>query len=144
MFVFNSGGLVKPNFIINFPTKDHWRGKSNIEFIRDGLTDLVAQVTRLRIRSIAIPPLGCGNGGLEWTEAQTLIVDAFTGLTDVEVRLFGPHGAPEAKSMDVRTMRPRMTAGRAAILKVLDTYGALDYGLKCKSLPISFRKPART
>ena len=58
MFVFDSGGLVKPNYIINFPTKDHWRGKSRIEFIRDGLVDLVAQVKRLHIRSIAIPPLG--------------------------------------------------------------------------------------
>ena len=64
MFVFDSGALVKPNFIINFPTKDHWRGASKIEFIRDGLVDLVAQVQRLGIHSIAVPPLGCGNGGL--------------------------------------------------------------------------------
>lgn len=51
MFVFDSGALVKPNFIVNFPTKDHWRGKSHIEYISDGLVDLVAQIRRLGIRS---------------------------------------------------------------------------------------------
>jgi O-acetyl-ADP-ribose deacetylase (regulator of RNase III) len=129
MFVFDSGGLVKPNFIINFPTKDHWRGKSRIEFIRDGLVDLVKQVERLGIKSIAIPPLGCGNGGLDWNEVRPLIERAFSDVSNVEVRLFEPAGAPDPKSMEVRTSRPRMTAGRAAILKVLDTYRSLEYGL---------------
>lgn len=129
MFVFDSGGLVKPNFIINFPTKDHWRGKSRIEFIRDGLADLVAQIHRLGIRSVAIPPLGCGNGGLDWAEVKPLIEAAFADLPEVDVRLFPPDGAPDPKSMEVRTERPRMTPGRAAILKVLDTYRALNYGL---------------
>ena len=100
-----------------------------MEFIRDGLQDLVAQARRLNIRSIAIPPLGCGNGGLKWSEVRPLIEEAFTELSSVEVRLFEPGGAPEAKSMEVRTKRPKMTAGRAAILKVLDAYGALNYGL---------------
>ena len=129
MFVFDSGGLVKPNYIINFPTKNHWRGKSSLQSIRDGLRDLISQVKRLRIRSIAVPPLGCGNGGLEWNEVRPLIEGAFAELPDVEVRLFEPAGAPDPKSMEVKTGRPRMTAGRAAILKVLDTYRALEYGL---------------
>jgi len=129
MFVFDSGGLVKPNYIINFPTKDHWRGKSRIEFISEGLKDLLVLVKRLNIRSIAMPPLGCGNGGLDWNEVRTLIEKAFRDLPEVEVRLFAPHGAPNPKSMEIRTKRPRMTPGRAAILKVLDTYRALEYGL---------------
>jgi O-acetyl-ADP-ribose deacetylase (regulator of RNase III) len=129
MFVFDSGGLVKPNFIVNFPTKDHWRGKSRIEFIRDGLVDLVAQVRQLGIRSIAIPPLGCGNGGLDWEVVHPLIETAFADLPDVDVRLFPPEGAPDPKSMEVRTKRPRMTPGRAAVIKVLDTYRTLGYGL---------------
>jgi O-acetyl-ADP-ribose deacetylase (regulator of RNase III) len=129
MLVHDSGGLVKPHYIINFPTKNHWRGSSNLEFIRDGLVDLVAQVRRLKIRSIAIPPLGCGNGGLDWNDVRPLIEEAFAPLPDVEVRLFEPKGPPEAKSMQVRTKRPRMTAGRAAIVKVLDTYRALNYGV---------------
>ena len=70
MFIFDSDGLVKPNYIVNFPTKDHWRGKSHIEFIRDGLADLVEQIKRLGIKSIVIPLLGCGNGGLPWTEVH--------------------------------------------------------------------------
>jgi O-acetyl-ADP-ribose deacetylase (regulator of RNase III) len=129
MFVFDSGALVKPNFIINFPTKDHWRGKSRIEFIHEGLVDLVALIRRLGIRSIAIPPLGCGNGGLDWAEVKPLIESAFVELPEVEVRLFPPEGAPDPRSMEVRTERPRMTPGRAAVLTVLDTYRALGYGL---------------
>ena len=129
MFVFDSGGLVKPNYIINFPTKDHWRGKSRIEYIREGLKDLVARIKHLGIRSIAVPPLGCGSGGLEWSEVRPMIEAAFAGLPELEVRLFPPAGAPDPKRMEVRTTRPRMTAGRAAILKVLDTYRALEYGL---------------
>lgn len=129
MFVFDSGALVKPNFIVNFPTKDHWRGKSHIEYISEGLVDLVAQIRRLGIRSIAIPPLGCGNGGLNWADVKPLIESAFAALPEVDVRLFPPDGAPAPKSMEVRTARPRMTPGRAAVLKVLDTYRALGYGL---------------
>jgi O-acetyl-ADP-ribose deacetylase (regulator of RNase III) len=129
VFVFDSGGLVKPHFIINFPTKDHWKGKSKIEYIKDGLVDLLAQIRRLKIRSIAIPPLGCGNGGLEWAEVRPLIELAFEKLPDVEVRLFEPVGAPDARSMEVRTKRPSMTRGRAAVLKLLDTYRSLNYGL---------------
>lgn len=129
MFVFDSGALVKPSFIVNFPTKDHWRGSSRIEFIREGLVDLVAQIKRLGIRSIAVPPLGCGNGGLDWADVRPLIEGAFETMPDVEVRLFEPTGAPDPKTMEVRTKRPRMTPGRAAIVKVLDTYRELNYGL---------------
>jgi O-acetyl-ADP-ribose deacetylase (regulator of RNase III) len=129
MFIFDSGGLVKPNYIVNFPTKDHWRGESKIEFIQDGLLDLVAQIRRLEMRSIAIPPLGCGNGGLDWRKVRPLIETAFSAIPEIEVRLFEPVGAPDPKTMEVRTERPRMTSGRAAIVKVLDTYRELAYGL---------------
>lgn len=129
MFVYDAGGLVKPNFIFNFPTKDHWRGKSRIEFIRDGLVDLARQVRCLGIQSIALPPLGCGNGGLDWDLVRPMIESTFAEFPDVDVRLFQPEGAPSPKSMEVRTPRPKMTIGRAAILKLLDTYRELDYGL---------------
>ncbi len=129
MFVFDAGALAKPHFIINFPTKQHWRGNSKIEFIETGLEDLVSQVRRLSIKSIAVPPLGCGNGGLNWADVKPLIVRAFASLPDVQVKLFEPGDAPTAKAMQVRTARPAMTAGRAAILKVLETYKELNYGL---------------
>ena len=129
MFVHDNGALARPHYIINFPTKDHWRGNSRIEFIQSGLMDLVAQLERLHIKSIAVPPLGCGNGGLEWDEVRPLIEHALGTLPGLEVRLFEPGAAPKALDMEVRTMRPKMTSGRAAILKVLDTYKQLDYGL---------------
>lgn len=129
MFVYDSGALARPKFIINFPTKDHWRGHSRIEFIHDGLNDLIAQIKAHQITSIAIPPLGCGNGGLDWREVRPLIEQAFAELPEVEVRLFEPVGAPKASDMQVNNARPKMTPGRAAILKVLETYRELNYGL---------------
>ncbi len=129
MFVYDAGALATPKYVMNFPTKDHWRGKSKIEFIVDGLQDLVRVIRELEITSIAVPPLGCGNGGLVWSEVKALIDRAFADLPDVEVRLFAPHGAPKARNMVVKTPRPKMTPGRAAILKVIDTYRSLNYGL---------------
>ena len=96
MFVYAMGGLVQPHHIINFPTKDHWRDASRIQFIEEGLVDLVAYVRRLSIRSIAIPPLGCGNGGLRWSDVLPLIHAAFEPLPEVEVRLFEPEGSARA------------------------------------------------
>ncbi len=129
MFVHDNGAVARPHYLINFPTKDHWRGNSRIEFIRSGLVDLVAQIERLNIRSIAVPPLGCGNGGLDWADVRPLIEQALAAIPNLEVRLFEPGAAPSALEMEVRTVRPKMTPGRAAILKVLDTYKQLDYGL---------------
>lgn len=129
MNVYDAGAYAQPHFIINFPTKDHWRGNSKLSFIQEGLQDLIAQVRVLDIRSIAIPPLGCGNGGLNWAKVKPLIEAAFLALPEVDVRLFEPGDAPSAKSMEVRTSRPKMTIGRAAILKSIDTYRELNYGL---------------
>ncbi|QSQ20566.1 macro domain-containing protein [Pyxidicoccus parkwayensis] len=83
-----------PAFIIHFPTKQHWRQPSKLEYIRDGLEDLVARIRELGMRSIAIPALGCGNGGLAWAEVKPLIVQAFEPLPDVRVLLFEPAEAP--------------------------------------------------
>jgi O-acetyl-ADP-ribose deacetylase (regulator of RNase III) len=129
MMVFDAGAYAQPHYIINFPTKDHWRGNSRLEYIRDGLVDLVAKVQELGIKSLAMPPLGCGNGGLDWADVRPMIEHAFAALPDVELRLFEPGDAPVAKSMEVRTERPRMTAGRAAMLKAIELYRELDYGL---------------
>lgn len=129
MFIFDSGALVRPHYIINFPTKQHWRGKSELQSIRLGLDDLVAQVRRLGIRSLAMPPLGCGNGGLDWCEVKPMIEQAFSILPDVDLRLFQPGTALDPKEMVVRTHRPAMTAGRAAILKIIEIYRELEYGL---------------
>ena len=70
MFVFETGLLTNPRIIVNFPTKRHWRGGSRIEDIDAGLQDLAHVIVTRGIRSIAIPPLGCGNGGLDWGEVR--------------------------------------------------------------------------
>jgi O-acetyl-ADP-ribose deacetylase (regulator of RNase III) len=124
MFVHATGQL-HPRFIINFPTKRHWRSPSRLDDIRAGLSDLVRVLERNRIRSVAVPPLGCGNGGLSWSEVRPLIVEAL-GSLDIDVKLYPPNGAPEFDSMPVRTSRPRMTLGRAVLLLLIQEYRTED------------------
>lgn len=124
MYVYATSRL-QPRYIINFPTKRHWRGASKISDIVSGLKDLAATIQRLGITSIAVPPLGCGNGGLSWAEVRPLIVHAL-GELNVEVLLFAPEGAPSAESMPVATERPKMTLGRAVMLLLMDQYRDID------------------
>jgi O-acetyl-ADP-ribose deacetylase (regulator of RNase III) len=127
MFTFETENLVNPRYIINFPTKNHWRGKSRMQDIEQGLQDLTAVIRRLNIRSVAIPPLGSGLGGLNWREVKPRIEAAFADLADVHVLLYEPKGAPEAARMPVRTKRPHLTVARALFISLMDRYGALDY-----------------
>ncbi|ULA65764.1 MAG: Appr-1-p processing protein [Nitrospira sp.] len=129
MLIWESSRMVNPRYIINFPTKRHWREKSHIEDIQSGLRALVRDVRRLGIRSIAVPPLGCGNGGLNWQDVRPLIESAFAELPGIQVQLFSPSGAPEAKSMPVNTRRPSMTMSRALFVKVMHQYETLSYRL---------------
>ena len=77
MFVTENKELFGPRWIINFPTKTHWRVKTKIEWVEDGLKDLVRVIREKEIQSIAIPPLGCGNGGLDWSDVRPLIEASF-------------------------------------------------------------------
>lgn len=88
MHIFERGPSGSHRFIINFPTKRHWRDSSRLNDIEDGLVDLIAQVERLGIRSLALPALGCGLGGLGWGTVRPRIVAAFTALPEVEVTLY--------------------------------------------------------
>lgn len=129
MHVFDLGGLAGgPRWIINFPTKGHWRSRSRLADIETGLADLTVKVRELGIRSIAVPPLGCGNGGLDWNEVRPRIEAAFATLPDVRVLLFAPTGAPTSAAMPNRTERPKITIGRAALVALVDRYlkGLLD------------------
>lgn len=125
MFVFETRHLTNPKYIINFPTKRHWRGKSRMEDIESGLKALVREIRDRGIRSIAIPPLGSGLGGLNWSEVRPRIVEALSGISGVEVVIYEPSNAPAmTKSRDV----PNMTAGRAALVVLMHRYlgGLLD------------------
>jgi len=88
MLVYNLNSLENPHYIINFPTKRHWQDKSLIEDIELGLKALVEEVRKLGIRSIAIPPLGCGSGGLKWKEVRPKIEEAFRSLPEINVLMY--------------------------------------------------------
>ena len=122
VLVFDTGEMFNPRYIINFPTKNHWRAKSRIEDIATGLEALVRAVNDRKISSIAIPPLGCGLGGLDWADVRPMIVRAFEELPDVQALVFEPGKAPAAKSMSVSKETPNMTAGRAALLGLMNQY----------------------
>lgn len=126
VLIYETGALVGPKYILNFPTKGHWKNPSRIEDIQSGLKDLVTKVRQLNIQSIAIPPLGCGLGGLRWEDVQPLIVAALKGLP-VEVRLYAPQEAPKAAERPIRTARPGMTRARALFIALLDRYGREGY-----------------
>jgi len=122
VFVFDRNSYLNPRYIINFPTKKHWREKSKIEDIQKGLQSLIEEIQNHHIQSIAIPPLGCGLGGLSWEQVRPLIEKAFTSLPHVEVQLFEPRGAPKAEDIVSKTQKPRMTVGRAALIELMQRY----------------------
>ena len=128
MFVFETGQLTNPRYIVNFPTKRHWRGDSRIEDIEAGLDALVETVRERDIRSIALPPLGSGLGGLEWRDVRRRIEEALRGLDERRVVVFEPRGALVASAMTRRREAPKMTPGRAALVGLMDRYlrGLLD------------------
>lgn len=129
MFVYATETLYNPRYIINFPTKAHWRGKSQLDYIEQGLAALMVEVKQRGIKSIAVPPLGCGLGGLDWDVVRPLIEQAFVVAPDVHVLLYAPEGAPNAQTMPVGTQRPLMTPARALLIKMIEQYNQLAYRL---------------
>jgi O-acetyl-ADP-ribose deacetylase (regulator of RNase III) len=87
MLVVQTGAV--PKYIIHFPTKRHWKDLSRIGDIELGLQDLAQVIAQYAIRSIAVPALGCGNGGLEWSQVRPLVESAL-GSVDAKVLLFQP------------------------------------------------------
>lgn len=117
MFVFDNSDFLTEGhhrYLINFPTKQHWRSRSKIEYVKDGLVDFVEQVRELGITSVAMPPLGCGNGGLDWEDVRPLIEDAVAELPDVRFVIFGP--APLAGQPEQMSSPSDLTIGRASMM----------------------------
>ncbi len=127
MFVTEQDSLVGPRFIVNFPTKRHWRGKSRIEDIESGLVALRSEIQKRDIKSIAIPPLGSGLGGLNWLDVRTKIIAALETV-DVSVCVYEPGEAPEARTMSRAAVPPTLTTGRATLVALIYRYlaGLLD------------------
>jgi O-acetyl-ADP-ribose deacetylase (regulator of RNase III) len=107
-----------PRYLINFPTKAHWRAKSELSYVEDGLDALLLQIRELGIKSIAMPPLGCGNGGLHWSNVKPLIVSKLTELSNVDVVVFNPHEADDLPEFSEQSSLV-MTYPRAMLLRTL-------------------------
>lgn len=122
MLVFVTGQAICPKYIINFPTKRHWKENTKLEYITEGLADLLRVIYEKKIHSIAIPPLGCGNGGLEWAKVRPIIEEYLSHLEGVEVLIYEPKGAPEPERQLVSDKLPAMTPGRAALLGLMEQY----------------------
>jgi len=105
MFVYRTDSMFHPKYIINFPTKRHWKAKSRLEDIELGLKDLVRIIKDLNIKSIAVPPLGSGLGGLNWGEVKSRILDALDNVPDVRVLLYEPKGAPKSDKIPIATTK---------------------------------------
>ena len=132
MFVTRSSALAGPRWIINFPTKEHWRSPSRLEWIEAGLRDLVDVVRQNGIRSIALPPLGCGNGGLRWEVVRPAIERALGDLENVDVVVFEPAG--RYQNVAKRTGVEKLTPARALIAELVRRYWIL--GIECSLLEI--------
>lgn len=129
MHVYSTGSFIGPKYIINFPTKRHWKGKSKVEDVAVGLDALRETIVKYGIQSIAVPPLGCGNGGLAWNVVRKMIEAKLQGLEDVAIDIYEPVGAPSGKSMSVATKEPNMSRGRAALLGIFRKYLVPGYEL---------------
>lgn len=122
MHVWETGLLDGPRWIINFPTKGHWRSPSRMEDIESGLEDLVRVIAEKRIASIAVPPLGSGNGGLNWNEVRPRIEQALAPLEGVDILLYPPNGAPPARRMRTATARPELTLTNSVLVTLVTDY----------------------
>jgi O-acetyl-ADP-ribose deacetylase (regulator of RNase III) len=128
MHVWETGSLTGPRYVINFPTKRHWRGRSKLIDIETGLHDLTRVIRELGITSIAIPPLGCGNGGLDWREVEPRILRSLEPLAAaVDIRIFAPMGAPSAAEQPSREPAPKLTSARAALLALMREYERVSF-----------------
>ena len=128
MFVVETGQLTNPRYIINFPTKRHWRGKSRVEDLEAGLKSLVKEIKERNISSIALPPLGSGLGGLEWSSVRPRIEAALKDLADLKVVVYEPGGGPTDERAHRSAVVPQMTSGRAVLVSLIHRYlgGLLD------------------
>ncbi len=121
-----------PRWIIHFPTKRHWRHRSRLEWVCDGLKDLVRELRQRQIRSVAVPPLGCGNGGLEWDLVRGEIECAFAELPEVDVEVFVP--TSDYVNVPKREGVEELTPARALIAELVRRYSIL--GIQCALIEV--------
>lgn len=132
LHVTENSDMYGPRWIINFPTKKHWRNPSKLAWVETGLRELAAFVQEHNIKSVAVPPLGAGNGGLSWSDVKPLVEKALGGLSDVDVVVFEPTAKYQnvAKAAGVQ----KLTPARAMIAELVRRYSVL--GLECSLLEV--------
>ncbi|MEQ3648444.1 macro domain-containing protein [Hyphomonas sp.] len=124
--------MASPRWIINFPTKEHWRSPSQMSWIVDGLQDLKRVIAKNGIRSIAIPPLGSGNGGLNWADVRAEIVQALGELHGVEIIIYEP--TRQYQNVAKKTGVQKLTPARALMAELVRRYAVL--GIQCTLLEV--------
>lgn len=132
MFVTQTDELIGPKWIINFPTKKHWRSPSKLEWVIDGLEDLKSVIQKNNVKSIAIPPLGAGNGGLEWKVVRKHIEKSLSDLTDVDILVYQP--TSQYQNISKKRGVKELTSSRALIAELIRRYWVL--GMECSLLEI--------
>jgi O-acetyl-ADP-ribose deacetylase (regulator of RNase III) len=132
MFVTEVNELDGPRWIVNFPTKQHWRAPSQMAWVTEGLQDLRRFLVENKVKSVAIPPLGAGNGGLDWAAVREQIELALDDLTDIEITVFEP--TQQYQNVAKRTGTEKLTPARALIAELVRRYWVL--GMECSLLEI--------
>lgn len=125
MLVVKDGDLLHEKFIINFPTKEHWKSPSKIEYIEQGLIALKEVIQQYDIRSVALPPLGCGNGGLDWNIVKAMIVDSLTDL-NATVFVYEPNAVIKSVlQAEEKQQEKKLTPAKAMLLYLMFHYEAV-------------------
>lgn len=124
MFITANSEFEGPRWIVNFPTKEQWFRKTKLEWVEVGLVALKKEILERQIRSIALPPLGCGNGGLKWSVVRPLIEKALGDIDDVEVIVY----EPVAKYQNVVKKKgvDKLTPARAMVAEMIRRYWVLN------------------
>lgn len=120
-------GTIKPSYVINFPTKQHWRQPSKMEYIQKGMIALIDTIKKNHIKSISIPPLGCGNGKLNWNEVKPLMMNYLHEISnEVDVTIFEPGYSDQTM---IQKAEVSLTPARAMLLYLLKEYQVLGYNI---------------
>lgn len=132
MFTVERRELFGPKWIINFPTKKHWRYPTKIEWITEGLKELRGFIVEKEIKSIAVPPLGCGNGGLNWKNVRREIEHALSGLEGVDILVYEP--TEKYQNVAKKEGVEKLTPARALIAEIVRKYWII--GIECTLLEV--------
>lgn len=121
MFVVKENTFKGEKIIVNFPTKTEWFKKSQYNYIEEGLKDLIKVIDKYKIKSIAIPPLGSGNGGLKWDKVKSMM-NEYLGELAIEIIIYEPNAEVKEILKKEAKKDVALTAPRAMLLYALAKY----------------------